>query len=71
MTDRGRVVADGSASSIRASLSGRTVSCLISPADAQAVAALPVVRSCVVRGDRHHFDATDSDALPRHLVTRN
>ncbi|MGV9990512.1 ABC transporter ATP-binding protein [Streptomyces sp. NPDC003374] len=70
MVDRGRVVADGSASSLRAAISGRTVSALISPHDAQAVAASPQVRSCTVRGERHYFDATDSDALLRLLVTR-
>lgn len=70
MIDRGRVVADGSASSIRAAMTGRTVSALISPRDAQAVAASPAVRSCVVRGERHYFDATDSDALLRVLVTQ-
>ncbi|MGW0080715.1 ABC transporter ATP-binding protein [Streptomyces sp. NPDC003393] len=70
MIDQGRVVADGSASSIRASLSGRTVSCLIGPREAQTVAASPAVRSCAVRGERHHFDATDSDALLRVLVTQ-
>ncbi|MCH0566851.1 MULTISPECIES: ABC transporter ATP-binding protein [unclassified Streptomyces] len=70
MVDQGRVVADGSASSIRAAFAGRTVSAQISPSDAAAVAASPGVRSCVVRGDRHFFDTTDSDALLRVLVNR-
>jgi ABC-2 type transport system ATP-binding protein len=70
MVDQGRVVADGSASSIRARISGRTVSALISPQDAAEVAAFPGVRSAAVRGDRHYFDCTDSDALLRLLVTR-
>ncbi|MFL4948352.1 ATP-binding cassette domain-containing protein [Streptomyces sp. MMS24-I31] len=70
MIDRGRVVADGSASSIRAAISGRTVSARISPRDAQAVAASPAVLSCAARGDRHYFDTTDSDALLRLLVNQ-
>ncbi|MET8248145.1 ABC transporter ATP-binding protein [Streptomyces sp. NPDC005202] len=70
MIDRGRVVADGSASSIRAAISGCTVSALISPRDAQEVAESPVVRSCVARGERHYFDTTDSDALLRLLVNQ-
>ncbi|MFD9323748.1 ATP-binding cassette domain-containing protein [Streptomyces sp. NPDC060053] len=70
MVDRGRVVADGSASSIRARISGRTVSALISPQDADAVAGSPSVRSVAVRGERHYFDSTDSDDLLRLLVTR-
>src|SRR5262249_55923195 len=68
LIDQGRVVADGSASSIRAATSGRTVSALISPRDAQAVAASSAVRSCVARGERHYFDTTDSDGLLRLLV---
>ncbi|MEU1402280.1 ABC transporter ATP-binding protein [Streptomyces sp. NPDC005728] len=70
LIDQGRVVADGSASSIRAATSGRTVSALISPHDAQAVAASHAVRSCVARGERHYFDTTDSDALLRQLVNQ-
>ncbi|WP_234367400.1 MULTISPECIES: ABC transporter ATP-binding protein [Streptomyces] len=70
MIDEGRVVADGSASSIRARISGRTVSALIAPQDATAVAASPGVRACVARGERYYFDCTDSDALLRLLVTR-
>ncbi|WP_328547211.1 ABC transporter ATP-binding protein [Streptomyces platensis] len=69
MVDQGTVVADGSVSSIRAAMSGRTVSALISPQEAQAVASLPIgVRSCTVRGGRHFFDCTDSDALLRVLI---
>jgi ABC-2 type transport system ATP-binding protein len=69
MIDRGAVVADGSASSIRAATSGRTVSALIGPGEAAAVAAQAAVRSVTRRGERHFFDCTDSDALLRALVT--
>ncbi|GAA1980666.1 ABC transporter ATP-binding protein [Nocardiopsis rhodophaea] len=68
MIDRGTVVADGSASSIRAATSGRTVSALLSPDEAAALSASPGVRSCTARGDRHYFDCADSDALLRVLV---
>ncbi|MEU9360164.1 ABC transporter ATP-binding protein [Streptomyces sp. NPDC048301] len=70
MIDHGAVVADGSASSVRAATSGRTVSAVITPQDARAVAAAPGVRSCTVRGDRHFFDCSDSDAVLRLLVAR-
>ncbi|GAA3486431.1 ABC transporter ATP-binding protein [Streptomyces cremeus] len=70
LVDRGNVVADGSASALRASLSGRTVSARIAPQEAAAVAAHPQVRSCVPRGDRHYFDCADSDALLRVLLER-
>jgi len=69
MVDQGTVVADGSVSSIRAAMSGRTVSALISPQEAEAVASLPIgVRSTAVRGGRHFFDCTDSDVVLRVLL---
>ncbi|MEV3932929.1 MULTISPECIES: ABC transporter ATP-binding protein [unclassified Streptomyces] len=68
MIDHGAVVADGSASSVRAATSGRTVSAVIAPHHAAAVAASPGVRSCTVRGERHFFDCADSDAVLRLLV---
>ncbi|MFF4345059.1 ABC transporter ATP-binding protein [Kitasatospora sp. NPDC001540] len=68
MIDKGAVVADGSASSIRAAISGRTVSALISPYEAELVARTPGVRSTTVRGERTYFTCADSDALLRVLV---
>ncbi|MFF8832042.1 ATP-binding cassette domain-containing protein [Streptomyces sp. NPDC015131] len=68
MIDRGRVVADGSVSEVRSALSGRTVSAVLDERAAAALAGSPLVRSCVLRGGRYHFDATDSDALLRLLV---
>jgi ABC-2 type transport system ATP-binding protein len=70
MIDRGAVVADGSASSIRAAISGRTVSAVIGQDEAEKIAASPGVRSHTVRGDRHFFDSTDSDTLLRVLVNQ-
>ncbi|WP_256107775.1 ABC transporter ATP-binding protein [Streptomyces sp. ODS05-4] len=68
MIDRGRIIADGSASSLRAAISGRTVSARLSPADARRTTASPLVRRATVRGDRHHLETGDSDALLRMLV---
>ncbi|MGW0615020.1 ABC transporter ATP-binding protein [Streptomyces sp. NPDC002788] len=68
MIDRGAVVADGSASSIRAAISGRTVSAVIDPPEAEEVGRSAIVRSCTARGERHFFACDDSDALLRVLV---
>jgi ABC-2 type transport system ATP-binding protein len=70
MIDRGSIVADGSASSIRAAISGRTVSAVISAEEAETVAKSPGVRATTKRGDRHFFDCADSDALLRVLVNQ-
>lgn len=68
LLDQGRVVADGSAASIRAASTGRTVSAVI---DEYAVAHLCTGGARVVarRGERTYFDAPDSDALVRRIVT--
>ncbi|PRH77237.1 ABC transporter ATP-binding protein [Streptomyces solincola] len=68
MVDRGRVIADGSASSLRTAISGRTVSARLSPTDAHLTTGSPLVRRATVRGDRHHLETGDSDALLRLLV---
>ncbi|WP_282202142.1 ABC transporter ATP-binding protein [Kitasatospora fiedleri] len=68
MIDKGAVVADGSASSIRSAISGRTVSAVLSPYEAALVARTPGVRSSTSRGERTYFTCTDSDALLRVLV---
>jgi ABC-2 type transport system ATP-binding protein len=63
MLDQGKVVADGSASSIRSAVTGRTVSARMRPTDAAAFATLPGVRLIETRGDRHYFECADTDAL--------
>ncbi|GAA2792976.1 ABC transporter ATP-binding protein [Kitasatospora sp. CM 4170] len=68
MIDKGSVVADGSASSIRAAISGRTVSAVLGLYEAELVARAAGVRSSTVRGERHYFNCTDSDSLLRVLV---
>ncbi|WP_262508305.1 ABC transporter ATP-binding protein [Streptomyces spongiicola] len=70
MIDRGRLVADGSVSTIRAAISGRAVSARMTAVEAALVAASPEVRSSTVRGDRHCFDCTDSDSVLRLLLHR-
>ncbi len=66
---QGQIVADGSAASIRAAASGRTVSAVLSPAETSRLCAESDVRLIEVRGERTYLDSPDSDALVRRLVT--
>ena len=68
LISRGRIVADGSGSEIRALASGRTVRATLPGADTHALAALPGVDTVEVRGDQVLVHATDSDAVARHLL---
>ena len=79
MVARGRVVADGTTADVRARTSGRSVSALVSPADADAVLrTLPGTRVGEIRGDRTVFitdqrpdsGAATSDDLLRFLLTQ-
>lgn len=69
MIDKGTIVADGSASAIRATVSGRAVSAVLDRRDARILASTSGVRSCEERAGRYHFDCADSDGLVRRLVT--
>ncbi len=66
----GKVVADGTASHIKSLSLGRTVRATLPAADAHALSALPGVDSVEVRGDTVLLQASDSDAVARHLLTR-
>jgi ABC-2 type transport system ATP-binding protein len=70
LLDRGRVVADGSAASIRAAATGRTVSAVLPAGDAERIAARTGARLLELRGDRAYFATQDSDALVKLLVTK-
>ncbi|MFC8716622.1 ABC transporter ATP-binding protein [Kitasatospora sp. NPDC057198] len=70
LVDRGAVVADGSASAIRAATGGRTVSAVLDPFEAELVSRTPGVHSTTVRGERTYFTCADSDALVRTLLDR-
>ncbi|EXG79650.1 ABC transporter ATP-binding protein [Cryptosporangium arvum] len=65
----GRVVADGTAASIKGLATGRLVRATLPGADPVALAALPGVDQVEVRGDSVLVHASDSDAVARHLLT--
>ena len=66
---QGRIVADGTPGEIRGLAAGRTLRAVLPGADRAALAALPGVRSVEIRGDQVLIQATDSDAVARHLLT--
>ena len=69
LVSEGRVVADGTASEIRALASGRTIRALLPDADVAALRALSGVDRVEVRGDSVLVRTRDSDAVARHLLT--
>lgn len=64
----GRIVADGTAVQIKASVSGRTIRATVPGADLAALAALPGVRNVETRGDVLLLQCADSDSTLRHLL---
>jgi len=65
----GEVVADGTASQIKALTAGRTVRATLPGADAEQLRELPGADQVEVRGDTVLIHATDSDAVARYLLT--
>lgn len=65
---RGRVVADGPATQIKAMVGGRTVRFTLPGADHGAVETLPGVTSAQVHGDGVALTCADSDAALRAAV---
>jgi ABC-2 type transport system ATP-binding protein len=65
---QGQIVADGTASEVKALVSGRTVRATLPDADLGALQGLPGVESVEVRGDTVLIASTDSDAVARHLL---
>ena len=66
---RGKVVADGSGSEIKALASGRTLRATLPHADVASLRAVPGTDAVEVRGDTVVVRTRDSDALARHLLT--
>jgi ABC-2 type transport system ATP-binding protein len=64
----GRIVADGTGSQIKATVSGRVLRAVVPGAAHHRLAALPGVAACEVRGDRAVLRCTDSDAAVRALL---
>ncbi|GLW30474.1 ABC transporter ATP-binding protein [Actinoplanes regularis] len=67
---RGRIVADGTASEIKALAAGRTVRATLPGAQPADLSRLPGVESCEVRGDSVYLHGRDTDAIARHLLTQ-
>jgi ABC-2 type transport system ATP-binding protein len=65
---RGRIVADGPATQIKAAVDVRRISCTLPGADVQRLAALPGVRSVDVHGDSVRLACSDADAALRALL---
>ena len=66
---RGRVVADGTGSQIKALSNGRTVRATLERADHDALARIGGVESVELRGDSVLLHARDTDAVARYLLT--
>ncbi|MEU8243474.1 ABC transporter ATP-binding protein [Actinoplanes missouriensis] len=66
---RGRIVADGTASEVKALASGRTVRATLPGASTGDLTAIPGVESAEVRGDSVYLHGRDTDAIARHLLT--
>jgi ABC-2 type transport system ATP-binding protein len=64
----GKVVADGTAAQIKASVSGRTIRATVPGADLADLASLPGVRTVETRGEVVLLQCADSDAVLRHLL---
>jgi ABC-2 type transport system ATP-binding protein len=65
---RGRIVADGAATAIKARVAGRTIRATLPDANPAALSALPGVTSIEKHGDAVSLVCTDSDAALRHLL---
>ena len=65
----GKVVADGTAAQIKASVSGRTIRATVPGADLGTLASLPGVRTVETRGDVVLLQCADSDDTLRYLLT--
>jgi ABC-2 type transport system ATP-binding protein len=70
LMSRGRIVADGTASQLKALASGRTVRATLPGADAAALRALPGVESVEVRGGTVLVHSHDTDSVARYLLER-
>jgi ABC-2 type transport system ATP-binding protein len=65
----GKIVADGTASQIKALSAGRTVRATLPGADAAALRAIPGADSVELRGDTVLIHSSDSDAVARYLLS--
>lgn len=68
MISRGRIVADGSGSEVKALAAGRTVRATLPNPDAAALKQAPGVETVEIRGESVLLTGADSDAIARHLL---
>ncbi len=66
----GRIVADGTASEVKAMAAGRTVRVTMASPDQAALLAIPGADSVEVRGETVLVHASDSDSVARYLLTQ-
>ncbi len=66
---KGQIVADGTAAQVKSLAAGRTVRATLPGASERTLAKLPGVEGAEVRGDTVLLQASDSDAVARHLLT--
>ncbi len=66
---RGQVVADGTASQVKALATGQTVRATLASADQEALRAIAGADAVEVRGDTVLIHSSDSDAVARYLLT--
>ena len=67
---RGKIVADGPATEIKARVGGRTIRATLPEVDLAILSGLPGVASAEHRGDAIVLSCTDSDAALRDLLAR-
>jgi ABC-2 type transport system ATP-binding protein len=69
LISHGRIVADGTASQIKALAAGRTIRVTLPGADVPHLSGLPGVESVDLRGEAVYIHAKDTDAIARYLLT--
>ena len=69
LISKGRIVADGSGSEIRALAAGRSIRATLPHADTDRIAGIDGVDGVELRGDTVLVHAKDSDAVARYLLT--
>jgi ABC-2 type transport system ATP-binding protein len=67
---RGKIVADGTASEVKALASGRTVRATLPGANESELAALPGVERVEIRGDSVFLHARETDGIARYLLNQ-
>jgi ABC-2 type transport system ATP-binding protein len=68
LMSKGRIVADGAPTEIKATVGGRVIRATLEDVDVAQLNAIPGVTSAERHGDAVTFNCTDSDGVLRHLV---